>query len=64
MQVMTQSGTVYTVYKDVYGRNMFVGGRFKTPVEYVNASLIIGTRGRVVLVDGRIVNTSIIVCYR
>lgn len=60
MRFRTKSGTIYTL--DTVN-HLFYGGKFKNPMQYVNASVIIGCKAQITLIDGRIVNTSIIERY-
>lgn len=60
MRFRTKSGTIYTLDSL---RHLFYGGKFKTPVQYVHASAIIGCRAQITLIDGRIVNTSVVERY-
>lgn len=57
---ITNSGTMY--YLDSANR-LFSGGKFKTPVSYVSASAIIGSKATIVLMDGRVVTTSTVMRY-
>lgn len=57
---ITNSGTMY--YLDSANR-LFSDGKFKTPVTYVSASVIIGCKAQIVLADRRVVTTSTVMRY-
>lgn len=58
---ITSSGTTY--YIDRVNKT-FCGGKFKNPVIFTSANIIIiGNKGIITLEDGRIVRTSVVLRY-
>lgn len=58
---MTQSGSVY--YVDRVNKLVCGGSLGNNWIPYTNLSAIIGVRGRIVLVNGKIIDTNIVVSY-
>lgn len=57
---ITSSGTTY--YIDSVNKT-FCGGKFKNPVIFTSANIIIDNKGIITLEDGRIVRTSVVLRY-
>lgn len=57
---ITSSSTTY--YIDSVNKT-FCGGKFKNPVIFTSANIIIGNKGIITLEDGRIVRTSVVLRY-
>lgn len=60
MRFRTKSGSIYVL--DTVNK-LFYGGKFKNPMSYVQAQVIIGCKALIQLSDGRLVRTSIVECY-
>lgn len=57
---ITSSGTTY--YIDSVNKT-FYDGKFKNPVIFTSANIIIDNKGIITLEDGRIVRTSVVLRY-
>lgn len=57
---ITKSGTRYYVSR---ARKEIVGGRYPNGLKFIDARLIIGTRGEIYLANGKVLYTSIIERY-
>lgn len=57
---VTDNGTTY--YVDTYN-HLIAGGKFKNPIRYINARVIIGMQGIFWLPNGQRIQTSIVRNY-